>query len=56
MSPRDPIDYSCFLLRKGAVFELHQGLSDCPVGAEADYDIQGGEYTAHGLGQMMDIW
>ena len=30
----NPIDYSSFLWR-GVVFELHQGLSECPVGAEA---------------------
>ena len=50
-----PIDHSCFLLRRGAVFELHQGLSESPVGVEADSDVQGGEYPVYGLGQMADI-
>ena len=36
------INYSCFLLWRGAVFQLHQGLSECPVRVEADSDIQGG--------------
>ena len=35
------INYSCFLLWRGAVFQLHQGLSECPVRVEADSDIQG---------------
>ena len=50
------IDYSCFLLRRGAVFELHQGLSEFPVGAEAASNVQRGEYSAYGLGQIADIW
>ena len=50
------VDHSCFLFWGGAVFELHQGLSECPVGAEADSDIQGSEYPSYGLGQMADIW
>ena len=33
---------------------MHHGLSDCPVGVEADSDIQEGEYPAYGLSQMSE--
>ena len=50
----NPIDYSCFLLRRTVVIKLHQALSECLVGAEADLDVQEGEYSAYGLGEMTD--
>ena len=51
----NPIDHSCFLLWRGVVFKPHQSLFQCPVGAEADSDVQGHEYPAYGLGQMADV-
>ena len=36
------IEYSCFLLRRGAIFELHQGFPEFPVGAEEPRTSRGG--------------
>ena len=56
MSPREFDRLLLLSFPRVVIFELHQGLSECPVGAEADSDVQGGKYPAYGLGQMVDMW